>query len=94
MDWFRFLIAELGGQWTDPELVVGGFSAGINGLYAVRSFRLQPMGYGTTVNGTNRILPKKLKQKLAMEEAMSNPRIGGPINRIKMNDGRWPSSKG
>lgn len=32
-DWLSFLLSELGGQWTDPELLVQGLTMGVNGLH-------------------------------------------------------------
>lgn len=42
--------------------------------------------YGST--GAN------LREKLAMEQVISNPSAGPPLTTIKLNDPRWPSSEG
>jgi hypothetical protein len=38
--------------------------------------------------------PESLEEQLAMEEVMSQPENGVALDKIKMNDQRWPSSEG
>ena len=50
---------------------------------------------GSTANLSNgTTLPRNLEEQLAVEEAMANPKIGIKIEKIKMNDPRWPASEG
>ena len=49
----------------------------------------KPLGLGSTGRNT----PVNIKEKLALEQAISNPNQGKVIN-IKMTDKRWPESDG
>ena len=58
---------------------------------AVRKYRGLPLGRGST----GRIVPLNLKEKLRMEEVMSNPvKHGIPATSKPMGDPRWPASEG
>jgi hypothetical protein len=51
----------------------------------------KPLGRGST----GRVEPQSLNEKLAMEEAMSNPSAGKPVPMKKgMTDPRWPGDDG
>lgn len=53
--------------------------------------KLRPLGLGST----GRTVPKNLHEKLVMEEAMSDPYIGNPIDISNgMTDRRWPQEEG
>jgi RHS repeat-associated protein len=49
-----------------------------------------PLGRGST----GRTEPVNLREQLAMEEAQSGSESAGQIERITMNDPRWPSAEG
>ncbi|RCS56443.1 hypothetical protein DU000_12445 [Parvibium lacunae] len=49
----------------------------------------QPVGLGST----GRTIPNNLNEKLAMEQALSNPAVGRSLD-IPMTDSRWPASDG
>jgi RHS repeat-associated protein len=50
----------------------------------------KPLGRGST----GRTVPHTLGEHLAMKQAMSDPAAGDEIDRITMNDPRWPASDG
>lgn len=51
---------------------------------------LKPLGRGSTGD----TVAQSLKEKLAMDEAMSNPSAGREITNIILKDERWPATEG
>ena len=57
-------------------------------------FATQAAANYASMGSTGRTVANSLNEKLAMEQAMSNPAAGKVLNNIKMNDPRWPASQG
>jgi hypothetical protein len=54
----------------------------------------QALGRGSTANLSNgSTLARNLRERLAIEQAMSNPAAGRALG-IRMTDTRWPASEG
>jgi len=54
-DWTWFLLCELGGQWTDPELVTQGLSMGVNGLHFTSMLKFSQSVLKNNKNGLKNI---------------------------------------
>ena len=55
----------------------------------------RPLGRGSTANpakGTT--LPRDLREQLAVEQAMANPKAGEVARNVELADRRWPASEG
>ena len=88
---FKMGFSEGLSQWTDPELVVAGLSAGLLGWQDIAKIArvehskvFKPLGRGST----GRITAKNLQEQLAMEEIMSDP-SSGIILIENIKDTRW-----
>ena len=63
----------------------GGGAKGVETSFVVN----KPLGLGSTGRST----PANLREKLAMEQAISNPAEGRPLP-VPMTDPRWPATDG
>lgn len=68
--------------------IVGGSSSGPKGA-ELPLLGTKPLGLGSTGRST----PTNLNEKLAMEQAISNP-TAGRILPVPMTDARWPAAEG
>ena len=79
------------GDWGTVAVTAG--SAAFSGLYGYGLYKAQTP-INTSRGSTGRTEPANLKEKLAMEQAKSDPLAGEPLTDLKMNDPRWPCSEG
>jgi hypothetical protein len=65
-------------------------------VHAVPAYRPpQVLGRGSTANlAKETTLPRNVREQLAVEQAMAEPTAGNELERIGMNDPRWPASDG
>lgn len=86
-------VLEEGAEKTAKEATgeAGEVAAKTDGIKVTESPPAKPLGRGST----GRTDPKNLKEKLAMEDAMSNPDRGKIVPLKKgMTDPRWPGDEG
>ena len=69
------------------KVVRSVFNSSVNGIGAANN--LKPLGLGST----GRTQPISLNEKLAMDQAISNPAAGRQLP-VPMTDSRWPASDG
>jgi RHS repeat-associated protein len=97
---FRCFDPEVG-RWLSPDPL--GIAGGKN-LFAFDGSptvdvdplglcRVEPLGRGSTANGTNRWLPRNLREQLAVDEAMQRPAAGESASGA-LGDTRWPAGEG
>ncbi|MHC2148959.1 hypothetical protein ACVI9W_004941 [Pseudomonas sp. 210_17 TE3656] len=71
------------------SLILSAVSGGLFGKAGANTKGTKPLGLGSTGRST----PANLNEKLAMEQAMSNPTAGRPLP-VPMTDPRWPAADG
>jgi hypothetical protein len=86
-------LALYGSLYIDQGMatIVGGAATASSGS-SIYSFSKGNEGGGRNAS-TGRTTPNDLNEKLAMEQARSNPEVGKELH-IKMKDPRWPGSEG
>ena len=107
-DWSRGLITHEAGQpgsWTDTHGWSKFFGAtGVEfaaGAWAAKASKVkqavggvQQLGRGSTANlAKGSTLARNLREQLAIEQALANPKAGRML-KVKMTDPRWPASEG
>ncbi|GAB6166135.1 hypothetical protein JCM19992_21350 [Thermostilla marina] len=79
---------------ADAVYIAGGEIVGM-AAEARAAGRVQQLGRGSTANlAKGSKLAETLREQLAIEQALANPKAGKIIGSIEMTDPRWPASEG